>query len=34
LSGLLNGENERNADGMAWRAKKFRTVAYVCGQLF
>jgi len=34
LSGLPNGENERNADGMIWRAKKFITVAYVYGNFF
>ena len=27
-------KNEQNTDGMAWRAKKFRTMALVCGQIF
>ena len=34
LLGLSNGENEQNTDGMAWRAKKFRTITLVRGQFF
>ena len=34
LSGLQTVKNEQNTDGMAWRAKKFRTMALMCSQFF
>ena len=34
LLGSQTAKIERNTDGMAWRAKKFKTIALVCGQFF